>query len=291
MLPPPDPPTRHYVDFIADSSRWASVTAREGDVIVSTPPKSGTTWTQSILALLIAGDRDVDPDLSMKSPWIDMTFRPIKDVMRRIEAQTHRRHFKSHSPLDCLPFWQGVRYITVYRHPIDVHFSFQAHNANIKADIGVNSGTGTVQERFHRFLEDENDHVCLASIVDHYASALQRDCAENCLRLHYKDMQRDLAAVFDQIADHVDMQHPAPLKARLVEAAQFENMRANADRFAPSAGQGFWKSDTGFFDSASSNKWEGKLGADDLAAYDAKIAQMLSPQDRHWLEWGNGPVG
>ncbi|PYG31082.1 sulfotransferase domain-containing protein [Pelagimonas varians] len=287
MLPPPEPPERRYVDFIADSSRWASVVARSGDVIVSTPPKSGTTWTQSILALLIAGDPNVNADVSMKSPWIDMTFRPIEQVLQRIEAQTTRRHFKSHSPLDCLPFWKGVRYITVYRHPIDVHFSFQAHNANIKAEIGGPDKTGSVQEAFHKFLTAQEDHVCLSSIVDHYKSALARDRYENCLRLHYKDMSRDLPKTFGQISDHTGLSHSSDMMAQLIKAAQFENMRANADRFTPSAGQGFWKNDAHFFDSGTSNKWEGKLTKDDLAAYDAEVSKLLSPSERRWLEWGS----
>lgn len=287
MLPPPEPPLRHYVDFIADSSRWASVVARSGDIIVSTPPKSGTTWTQSILALLIAGDPNVNADVSMKSPWIDMTFRPIEEVMERIEAQTIRRHFKSHSPLDCLPFWKGVRYITVYRHPVDVHFSFQAHNANVKADIGGQDKNGTVQEVFHRFLTAQEDHVCLSSVVDHYKSSLARDGNENCLRLHYKDMLRDLPKTFEQISDHTGLSRSSSLMDQLIKAAQFENMRANADRFTPSAGQGFWKSDASFFDSGTSNKWEGKLTKDDLAAYNAEIHKMLSPEERRWLEWGS----
>ena len=64
-------------------------------------------------------------------------------------------------------------------------------------------------------------------------------------------------------------------------------MKANADRFTPSAGQGFWNSDAGFFDSASSNKWEGRLTEADLAAYGAVMDGALSPEDRRWLEWGS----
>jgi aryl sulfotransferase len=77
--------------------------------------------------------------------------------------------------------------------------------------------------------------------------------------------------------------------AAITEAATFDNMKANAGRFTPSAGQGFWKADAGFFDSATSNKWEGQLTADDLAAYDAKVDAELSPEERAWLEWGGAP--
>jgi aryl sulfotransferase len=45
-------PVRYRSD-IWDKNRWQQYTARASDIIISTPPKSGTTWTQMICALLI----------------------------------------------------------------------------------------------------------------------------------------------------------------------------------------------------------------------------------------------
>lgn len=50
MTANPEPPRRTYTDAVTDSTRWAAFVPREGDIVVSTPPKSGTTWTQGILA-------------------------------------------------------------------------------------------------------------------------------------------------------------------------------------------------------------------------------------------------
>jgi hypothetical protein len=39
--------------IVFDSSRWDGFELRPGDIIISTPPKCGTTWTQMICALLV----------------------------------------------------------------------------------------------------------------------------------------------------------------------------------------------------------------------------------------------
>ena len=42
-----------------------------------------------------------------------------------------------------------------------------------------------------------------------------------------------------------------------------------------------------FFASGSSNKWEGRLTDEDMAAYAARIAGLLPPDDIAWLQWGD----
>ncbi|ASP20322.1 glycolipid sulfotransferase [Antarctobacter heliothermus] len=285
---PPEPALRDYKDTLTDSRRWDAFTPRDGDIVVSTPPKCGTTWTQAILAMLITGDPLVDAQTSMKSPWIDISFRDVAEVMARLEAQEHRRQVKTHTPFDGVPYWPQMRYITVYRHPIDVHFSFRKHVANMSFDFAIGLYPDDLSEGFRLFLEgDHFDAVSLDSILTHYRETLVREPRENLLRLHYADMTRDLPRTVARIADHVGIEHPKALLDAIADAATFDSMKANAHRFTPSAGQEFWRNDAEFFNTASSNKWEGRLTPDDLAAYDARMSVALSPKDRHWLEWGS----
>ncbi|MDD9730132.1 sulfotransferase domain-containing protein [Mameliella sp. AT18] len=286
MLTASEAPRRVFTDPLTDSSRWSHFVPRAGDIVVSTPPKSGTTWTQGILAMLIAGDPEVDAQTSMKSPWIDINVRDVGEVMARLEAQEHRRQVKTHSPFDCIPVWAELRYVTIYRHPIDVHFSMRKHRRNLGSHIGLPPLPEDPSESFREFLSGE-DHASLPAILDHFQCTRAREPRENLIRLHYADMLRDLPGAVAQIAGHVGIDHPPEVMAACVEAATFDNMKANADRFTPSAGQGFWTSDAGFFDSATSNKWEGRLTEGDLAAYDAVMTRALSPEDRRWLEWGS----
>ena len=47
--------TRVYRNHHLDSTRWAGYRPRDGDVIITTSYKSGTTFTQCILASMICG--------------------------------------------------------------------------------------------------------------------------------------------------------------------------------------------------------------------------------------------
>ncbi|MGC1494813.1 MAG: sulfotransferase domain-containing protein [Sulfitobacter sp.] len=287
MIKAPRLPTHRYEGKITDPSRWNALRPRVGDIVVSTPPKSGTTWLQGILALLISGDPNVDADVTNNAPWFDINLRELDEVIKKLDAQTQLRQIKTHTPLDGIPVWPDLRYISIYRHPIDVHFSFRKHLSNMTQDVLGDVYPDDISESFRIFLEgDHFDGASLSTIVSHYRSALQAEPMENLLRLHYADMRRDLPGGFARIARHIGIRHDDTLLKALIDAASFTNMKANADRFAVAAGNGFWRKDADFFDSATSNKWVGILSKADLAAYDARMSELLDPEERRWLEWG-----
>ena len=44
-----------YLGPITDTKRWQHFNHRPNDIFVCTPPECGTTWTQAICAMLVAG--------------------------------------------------------------------------------------------------------------------------------------------------------------------------------------------------------------------------------------------
>src|SRR3954449_1862464 len=118
---------RRYEGKVFDSSRWDGFVLRPGDIIISTPPKCGTTWMQMICALLVFQTPQFDRPLDQISPWLDMLTRDRDSVVADLDAQSHRRFIKTHTPFDGLPHDAGVRYIAVGRDPRDVACSWDNH--------------------------------------------------------------------------------------------------------------------------------------------------------------------
>lgn len=283
-----------YLGPLTDNRRWDMITIRPDDVFVVTPPKCGTTWMQTIVALLLSGDPDVETELSVKMPWVDIRIREMDEIAARLEAMTHRRSLKSHTPMDGLPLDDSAQYICVFRHPLDAHFSYRKHVRNIPMSwfdmwYPEDDPDGVT---FRRFLDGgaegfDADAMPLAHILQHYTAAMALAERPNVTLFHYADMSRDLAGTFAQLAALLGTGHSEATMAQLVKAAGFEHMKSNATRYAPSGGKGFMKSDADFFHSGTSGKWAGKLNQAELAVYDAMMDASLSPPERAWLEYGS----
>ncbi len=282
-----------YLGPLTDNRRWDQVTIRPDDIFVVTPPKCGTTWMQTIIALLLTGDPEVETDLSIKMPWVDIRLRDMTEVAERLDAMTHRRSMKSHTPMDGLPLGDNGQYICVFRHPLDAHFSYRNHIRNVPLRwfdhwYPEDDPDGVT---FRRFLDGgpegfDTDAMPLAHILRHYKAALAVADQPNVTLFHYADMKKDLVGTFQTIARLLGISPPPDLMDRLVQAATFDNMKENAERFAPSGSKGFFKSDSAFFQDGSNQKWLGKLTGAELAAYDAQMDAALTKTERGWLENG-----
>src|SRR5262249_40689536 len=127
----PDGSPMRYRSVIADSARWDGFEFRPRDIVISTPPKCGTTWTQMLCALLIFDGPEFPAAMAAMSPWLDMCNRSLADVRAALAAQPHRRFIKTHTPLDGIPLRPEVTYVVVGRDPRDVAVSYEHHADNM----------------------------------------------------------------------------------------------------------------------------------------------------------------
>ncbi len=109
-----------YQNYMMDALRWNFFVPRDGDIVVATTYKAGTTWAQTIVANLIFGGKKLPGPIHDISPWLDQRIFPLELMLTQLENQTHRRAIKTHLPLDGLPFHASMKYLYVGRDPRDV---------------------------------------------------------------------------------------------------------------------------------------------------------------------------
>lgn len=296
---------RHYLDYIADSARWDAIAWHPDDIVISTPSKCGTTWTQTIVAMLVLGTTELPAPLATLSPWVDMQIRTVDELRALLDAQPHRRFVKTHTPIDGLPAEPPMMLLTVFRHPLDVALSDLDHASNMGDRIhelrwaAVGDKDLDVLEWRPPRPEDPAEHLrafidgplrhtgqgpfSLADLGHQLAVAWERRHEPNVHLLHYADLWSDLDGQMRNIAAILDID-PAELPwAELVDAATLRSMRAHAAALAPEAADGLWRDDAAFFRQGGRRDWAGLLSTDELAAFEARTAELVGPDAAAWL--------
>lgn len=301
--PPEATPARlhRYETATQDSIRWDAYRPREGDIIVTTAPKCGTTWTQMICALLVHGPALPAP-LSRISPEFDRLGVPVETLMAELDAQPGPRIIKTHTPLDGLPYFGRVRYLHCARDPRDAFLSMVDNMQNLSA-----RAMAPVRERLslpetftfptdpnaffpvwmttpvHNWMEDGFP----TGSVFHAARAVwPYRRLENLHLLHYRDLRLDLESEMRRLADFLGIRVAADRWPALLDAAGFAAMQARADDYAPGAHLGDWTSNRAFFRRARLDEWREVLTQENQALYE-EIAPTRAPAPlRAWLEGG-----
>jgi hypothetical protein len=283
-----------YVSGDEDSARWDGFMFRDGDIVISTRSKSGTTWMQMICALLVLGTPRLPAPLAVLSPWLDHTVEPVADVRARLEAQRHRRFVKTHTPLDGLPLDPRATYVVVARHPLDLAVSLYHQGDNIDrsrlaALTGVPQRTAPRPD-LHDWLvgwtlentTPQQQMDSLVGVLHHVSDAWARREEGNVLLVHYADLSADLDGQMRGIADRLGVTVPEDRWVGLVEAASFDRMRSRSAELVPDA-HGVLTEPARFFRSGRSGTGREVLTTEELARYEARVASLASPEVVAWL--------
>ncbi len=284
-----------YTSSDDDNLRWQGFPFRDGDIVVSTRSKSGTTWVQMVCALLVHGTPDLPEALSDLSPWLDHSIEPVADVVARLEAQRHRRVVKSHTPLDGLPLDPRATYVVVGRHPLDLAVSLYHQGDNLDRErlaelTGVPVAARAARLPLHEWLvswaTSEATHReqldSLAGVVHHVVDAWARVPDGNVVLVHYADLEADLDGEMRRLADRLGASVDPEVWPTLVEAATFASMRARSAATTPNR-LGVLKDRAAFFRRGRSGEGREVLTGGELAAFERRVAAMAPPDVVAWL--------
>jgi aryl sulfotransferase len=310
MHAPPTSPAREYRNHHLDSTRWHAYQPRQDDVVVTTSYKSGTTWMQRILHLLIFKDTPDALPVGLVSPWLDARFHgPVEEVVAGIEAQTHRRFLKSHLPLDGLPYYPQVKYVVVGRDTRDVFMSYWNHYRNYTDELmaRLNEPTGwsgdalpapPAEDEIHDVWRNwmtrgwfpwESEGWPFWSNLHHTQTYWPFRDLDNILFFHYADMLADLRGQVARLAAALDIALTEEELDRVVESATFEQMKKDMKPMDEMFRGAFKGGSDAFVYKGTNGRWRGVLGDEDLALYEAAKQRVLTPDCAAWLE--NGWLG
>lgn len=279
-----------YRSAVYDNSYWADFEPRPADIFVCTPPKCGTTWTQTIVASLLWPDGPAPAPVLQLSPWIEFKVIPHELVRANLEAQTHRRFMKSHTPADGIPFFPDAKYLVVARDGRDAFMSLCNHMERFKLAGELNARaladgvppmpgwSGDVHGFFAAWLAD-------GLHFRHLGSFWERRRDPRVLLLHYNDLKADLAGEMRRIAAFLGVDVPAARWQRVVERCTFEGMRGRPAEigemdFAFEGGL------NGFLFKGTNGRWREVLERAELDAYAKRAAELVPPDAAAWIEQG-----
>jgi aryl sulfotransferase len=285
-----------------DSARWQRFEFRDGDIVISTRSKSGTTWMQMICALLIFQTPQLPAPLATLSPWIDWLVLPQEEMYARLAAQRHRRFVKTHTPLDGVPLDPRATFIVVARHPLDMAVSLYHQGRNIdRARLRRLTGQPAPQEPaaprrplrewLLAWIGDDPDPRAeldsLPGVMLHLADAWRRRAQPNIVLAHYDLLSADLEGQMRRLAGQLGLSVPAERWPGLVEAASFQRMRANAAALAPDPA-GVLQDPAAFFRRGTSGSGRELLTPAELEHYHARAARLAPPDLLAWLHAPGG---
>lgn len=279
-----------------DSTMWNDLVFRDDDVVVATYAKSGTTWTQQIVAQLIFNG---DPDVAVAdiSPWVDLRVPPALVKLAALEAQTHRRIMKTHLPVDALRFSDKAKYLYVARDGRDVAWSLHNHHFNATdawfdalndtpGRIGppIPRANPDVVEYFREWLDGDGEPFW--SFWENVRSWWAIRELPNVHLVHFEALKRDLPGEILKIARFLDVEVDGERFPSIVRHCRFDWMKANATKSAPMGGV-FWDGGAEtFINKGTNGRWRDLLSAQDVANYEATALAELGPECAAWLAGG-----
>jgi hypothetical protein len=218
---------------------------RDGDIVISVPAKSGTTWTMNIVHQLLTGGSEDFRDIYEEVPWIEFLGHPeqtFQEVLDRVEAMAtdRRRAFKSHSAPPNVPFikdesGQDVKYIVVFRNPEEALVSFRPfinQHTDEWLDLWQVPKEAMYSSDFPSFYSDVIDAKGMQGRFFGFLAAWwpYRE-VRNVLFMHYSDMRRDHETAIRNIAEFLGIEPTPDQWSAILKYTSFAWMKQHEDRF------------------------------------------------------------
>lgn len=195
---------------------------RPDDIIIITYPKSGTTWMQELVPLIMNGGDPASVETLPnwdRVPWLEEQ----RACVLNLEERPSPRIFASHFHYNMMPtsfFKVKPKVIYVMRNPKDVFTSSFHYYA--MASFLVKPGPQT--EFLHKFLEGK---VMFGSWFDHVKGWINAEDKDRIMFISYEEMVMDLKDSVSRLATFLEKPLETTVIEKIADRCLFKNMKKN----------------------------------------------------------------
>jgi hypothetical protein len=217
---------------------------RDGDVVISVPPKSGTTWTMNIVHQLLNGGVAEFRDIYEEVPWIEFLgypWQPHEEVVDRVRAMPGaRRAFKTHSAPQDVPFIAAtpdrqVKYVVVFRNPEEALVSFRPFldkHSDAWFELWGMPREALCRPDFPSFYSEVIDvHAIQGAFFGFLAAWWPLRNEPNVLFMHFSDMKQAHEASIRKMAKFLEVEPGDDRWPTILEHTSFPWMKKHESKF------------------------------------------------------------
>ncbi len=217
-LPVPKFITQSQVDLIGGMEAFTD------DIWIVTYPKSGTTWMQQIVKLILNNGENDERTLSQAVPWLEAANNPDPSFDYNqidISNMSRPRAFKSHFPFHLMPCGKPNeipnKFIYIARNPKDVAVSYYYHQIGYQylSDL-------TWDDHFEGFLDGK---LPFGDYFEHVLGWWAHKDDDNVLFIKYEDLKKNLHTSVQLVSNFLSMQLTKDVVKKIADQSTFEAMK------------------------------------------------------------------
>ncbi|GFR08225.1 hypothetical protein TNCT_453331 [Trichonephila clavata] len=195
--------------------------SRDGDIIICSYPKTGTTWLQYIVMQITSKGKDFpafNDALVNVVPFMEMTGKGPIDEMKGL------RIYKHHYPFNMIKKNDKAKYLYIYRHPEDTFVSFYHFLQSIREE------KFDFDQMFEEFLSNDIEY---GRYFEHVLSFAAHKNDDNLLLISYENLFNNRKEGYLRIAKFLgedyyqSLVNDEALLNRVLENTSFDYMKKN----------------------------------------------------------------
>uniref|UniRef100_A0A8D0BCE3 Sulfotransferase n=1 Tax=Salvator merianae TaxID=96440 RepID=A0A8D0BCE3_SALMN len=200
--------------------------AHPGDLLISTYPKSGTTWISEVIDMIYKeGDTEKcrQEPIYMRVPFLEFAVPEVPKGIELLRKAPRPCLIKTHLPVQLLPksFWEkDCKMIYVARNAKDVLVSYYHFYQMAK----VHPDPGTWDEFLEKFMAGD---VAFGSWYDHVKDWWDKRKEQRMLYLFYEDLKEDPQREIRKVMEFLERPPDAQLVEKIAKHTSFKEMSQN----------------------------------------------------------------